>query len=192
MEEIGKVRLDYSQYSGKDYYSEGSVEDALLDIVKSRSSLEYDAVIEERKSWPFLYHLSSLRENIVDWIPMHRGCKVLEVGSGCGAITGALSRKAGRVDCVELSKKRSLINAYRHRECDNITIHVGNFQDIEPGLPGDYDYICLIGVFEYGKSYMGGDRPYETYLAKLFTHLAPGGRIVIAIENKYGLKYFAG
>lgn len=23
-------------------------------------------------------------------------------------------------------------------------------------------------------------------------HLAPGGRIVIAIENKYGLKYFAG
>ena len=33
MEEIGKVRLDYSQYSGRDYYSEGAVEDALLDIV---------------------------------------------------------------------------------------------------------------------------------------------------------------
>ena len=192
MEEIGKVKLDYSQYSGKDYYSEGAVEDALLDIVKSKSSSEYDAVIEERKSWPFLYHLSPLRENIVDWIPMHRGCKVLEVGSGCGAITGALSRKAGSVTCLDLSKKRSLINAYRHRECDNITIHVGNFQDIEPGLDRDFDYICLIDVFEYGRSYMGGDRPYETYLTKLFTHLAPGGRIVIAIENKYGLKYFAG
>lgn len=192
MEGIGKVRLDYSQYSGRDYYSEGTVEDALLDIVKSKSSAEYDAVIEERKSWPFLYHLSSLRENIVDWIPMHRDCKVLEVGSGCGAVTGALSRKALSVDCVELSKKRSLINAYRHRECGNITIHVGNFQDIEPGLPGDFDYICLIGVFEYGKSYIGGDSPYETFLAKLSRHLAPGGRIVIAIENKYGLKYFAG
>lgn len=191
-EKIGNVRLDYNHYSGNDYYSEGAVEDELLNIVKSKSSSEYDAIIEERKSWPILYHLSSLRENIVDWIPMHKGCKVLEVGSGCGAITGALARKAGSVSCVELSKKRSLVNAYRHRECDNITIHVGNFQDIEPDLPRDFDYICLIGVFEYGKSYIGGEHPYETFLAKLFPHLAPGGRIVIAIENKYGLKYFAG
>lgn len=79
MEEIGKVKLDYSQYSGKDYYSEGAVEDALLDIVKSKSSSEYDAVIEERKSWPFLYHLSPLRENIVDWIPMHRGLSLIHI-----------------------------------------------------------------------------------------------------------------
>ena len=192
IEEIGKVRLDYGKYSGKDYYSEGTTEDELLDIVKSKSSGEFDAVIEERRSWPFLYHLSSLRENIVDWIPMNKGCKVLEVGSGCGAVTGALSRKAGSVTCVDLSKKRSLINAYRHRECDNITIHVGNFQEIEPELPGDFDYICLIGMFEYGKSYIDGDRPYEALLTRLLAHLAPGGRIVIAIENKYGLKYFAG
>ncbi len=192
IESIGKVSLDYSRYSGRDYYSEGAMEDELLDIVKSRSSGEYDTVIEERRKWPILYHLSSLRENIVDWIPMERGCRVLEVGSGCGAVTGAFSRKAGKVDCVELSKKRSLINAYRHRECGNITIHVGNFKDIEPDLPSDYDYICLIGVFEYGRSYIGGDSPYEDFLSRLLPHLAPGGRIVIAIENQYGLKYFAG
>ncbi len=192
IEEIGKVRLDYGKYSGKDYYSEGTAEDELLDIVKSRFSAEYDRIVEERRSWPLLYHLSPLRENIVDWVPMDKSSRVLEVGSGCGAITGALARKAGSVTCVELSRKRSLINAYRHRECDNITIHVGNFQEIEPELPGDFDYIFLIGVFEYGKSYIGGDRPYETFLARLLAHLAPGGRIVIAIENKYGLKYFAG
>lgn len=192
MEEIGKVKLEYSRYSGKDYYSEGTVEDELLEIVKSKSAGEYDRIIEERKSWPFLYHLSSLRENIVDWVPIHGDCKVLEVGSGCGAVTGALARKAGRVDCVELSKKRSLINAYRHRECENITIHVGNFRDIEPGLPRDYDYIFLVGVFEYGKAYMGGDTPYEAFLIRLLAHLARNGRIVIAIENQYGLKYFAG
>lgn len=192
IEEIGKVRLDLSKYSGRDFYSEGAMEDLLLEIVKVKSAAEYDSVIEEQKNWPVLYHLSSLRENIVDWIPMDKGCRVLEVGSGCGAITGALARKAGEVTCVELSKKRSLINAWRHRDCDNITIHVGNFKEIEPELPGDFDYICLIGVFEYGQSYMEGDRPYEDYLIKLISHLAPGGRLVIAIENKYGLKYFAG
>lgn len=191
-EEIGKVKLDYSKYSGRDLYCDGAVEDELLDIVKNLSSVEYARVIEERKSWPILYHLSPLRENIVDWIPMEKSHKVLEVGSGCGAITGLLSRKADSVTCVELSKKRSLINAYRHSECDNVTIHVGNFKDIEPELPKDFDYIYLIGVFEYGQSYIGGDNPYRDFLNILLPHLNEGGRIIIAIENKYGMKYFAG
>lgn len=53
-----------------------------------------------------------------------------------------------------------MINAYRHQDCDNVTIHVGNFSDIEPDLPTDYDFVCLIGVFEYGQSYIGGKPPF--------------------------------
>lgn len=192
IEHIGKITLDYSKYPGEDFYCDGTVEDEILEIVKNLSPVEYAAAIEEKKSWPILYHLSPLRENIVEWIPMEPDTKVLEVGSGCGAITGALARKAGSVTCVDLSKKRSLINAYRHSDCDNVTIHVGNFKDIEPDLPTDYDYICLIGVFEYGQSYIGGDTPFEDFLKILLPHLKKAGRIVIAIENKYGLKYFAG
>ncbi|MCM1541470.1 MAG: class I SAM-dependent methyltransferase [Blautia sp.] len=192
LDEIGKVKLDYSKYSGEDLYCDGAVEDELLDIARNLSPVEYAGVIEERKSWPILYHLSPLRENIVEWIPMKKNDKVLEVGSGCGAITGVLSRKAGSVTCVELSKKRSLINAYRHSECDNVTIHVGNFKDIELELPDDFDYICLIGVFEYGQSYIGGDEPYRDFLNILLPHLREDGRIIIAIENQYGMKYFAG
>lgn len=192
MEEIGKIKIDYSRYPGEDFYCDGSVEDEILEIVKEFPSAEYARVIEEKRNWPVLYHLSPLRENIVDWLPMKKEDKVLEVGSGCGAITGALARKAGSVTCVELSRKRSMINAYRHKDCDNVTIHVGNFKDIEPDLPKDFDYICLIGVFEYGQSYIGGDAPFEDFLKILTPHLAENGRIVIAIENKYGLKYFAG
>ncbi|MCI9336199.1 MAG: class I SAM-dependent methyltransferase [Lachnospiraceae bacterium] len=193
-EEIGKVRLDYSRYSGEDLYSDGQVEDELLDIVKHHPSSEFADIIAERASWPVLYHLSPLRENILEWVPFPAGktAKVLEVGSGCGAVTGALSAKAASVTCVDLSRKRSLINAYRHRECGNILIHVGNFKDIEPCLEDDFDFICLTGVFEYGRDYIGGDRPYEDFLRLLLSHLAEGGRILIAIENKYGLKYFAG
>lgn len=191
-EQIGKVTLDYSKYSGEDLYSDGQVEEELLRIARDLPPAEYDKVIGESRNWPVLYHFSSLRENIVEWIPMKKSQKVLEVGSGCGAITGALARKAGSVTCVELSKKRSLINAYRHSDCGNVTIHVGNFKDVEPGLPDDFDYICLIGVFEYAQSYIGGDTPFEDFLKILMPHLKKDGRLVIAIENKYGLKYFAG
>lgn len=191
MEEIGKVRIDYSKYSGRDFYSEGEAEDVLLNIVRTKNQAEFEEVIREEADWSLLYHLSPQRENIVDWIPM-KSARVLEVGSGCGAVTGALARKAQSVTCVELSKKRSQINAYRHRQCGNITIHVGNFKDIEPDLPRDYDFIFLIGVFEYAQAYMGGDAPYEDFLKILLDHLSPGGRVVIAIENRYGMKYFAG
>ena len=191
-ETIGKITLDLTKYPGQDFYCDGTVEDEILDIVKKYSPVEYPAIIEERKSWPVLYHLSSLRENIVDFIPMKKTDKVLEVGSGCGAITGCLSKKAGEVTCIDLSKQRSLINAYRHTECDNVTIHVGNFQDIEPSLPCDYDYVCLIGVFEYGQSYIGGEQPFHDFFKIIKKHVKKGGKLVIAIENKFGLKYWAG
>ncbi len=192
IEKIGKITLDYKYYSGKDLYCDGVIEDELLAIVENFPKEEYPRIIEEREDWPILYHLSPLRENIVDWIPLDSSMKVLEVGSGCGAITGALARKAGTVTCIDLSKKRSLINANRHKECDNVTIHVGNFKDIEPELPTDYDYIFLIGVFEYGQGYMGTDTPYEDFMAILKKHMGDCGRMVIAIENKFGLKYWAG
>lgn len=191
-EKIGGITLDYSKYPGEDLYCDGAVEDELLALVQRLSPGEYAGAIEEKGSWPILYHLSPLRENMVDWIPLTKNDKVLEVGSGCGAVTGSLAARAGSVTCVDLSKKRSLINAYRHKDCENVTIHVGNFKDVEPQLEADYDYICLIGVFEYGQAYIGGETPYEDFLKILMRHLAPGGRIIIAIENKYGLKYFAG
>lgn len=192
IEEIGKVRLNLKHYPGEDYYCDGEIEDELLDITRNYAQVEYPRIIEERKSWPVLYHLSSLRENIVDWLPIDKSMKVLEVGAGCGAITGALARKAGKVTCVDLSKKRSLINAYRHMDCENVTIHVGNFQDIEPDLPCDYDYICLIGVFEYAQAYIGSESPYDDFLRIIEKHRKNNGCIVIAIENKLGLKYWAG
>lgn len=192
IEEIGKIKLDLTHYPGEDLYCDGEIEDELLAIARNYAAVEYQRIIEERKSWEILYHLSPLRENIVEWLPISRAMKVLEVGSGCGAITGALSRKAGEVTCVDLSKKRSMINAYRHMDADNVTIHVGNFQDVEPDLPCDYDYICLIGVFEYAQAYIGSETPYEDFLAIIKKHLKPGGHIAIAIENKFGLKYWAG
>lgn len=192
IEEIGKIKLDLTHYPGEDYYCDGDVEDELLDITRNYSTVEYQHIIEERKSWPILYHLSSQRENIVEWLPITKDMKVLEVGSGCGAVTGVLARKAGEVTCIDLSRKRSRINAYRHMEADNVTIHVGNFQDVEPELSCDYDYICLIGVFEYAQAYIQSETPYEDFLHIIKKHVKSQGHIVIAIENKFGLKYWAG
>ena len=189
---IGNVTLNFKHYSGVDLYSDGAIENDLLEIVKKYKKEEYPQVIEERGNWPILYHLSEQRANIVEWIPMAKNAKVLEVGSGCGAITGMLAQKAGEVVACDLSRRRSEINATRNQDCDNVTIHIGNFRDVEPDLPKDFDYIFLIGVFEYAQGYIGTENPYEKFLRMMKRHLKKDGRIVIAIENRMGLKYLAG
>ena len=192
MEQIGKVTLDDVHYPGEDLYSDGAVEDHILDLVRTYPQEEYPQVIAREQDWAVMYHLSHERENILSWYPFAPGAKVLEVGSGCGAVTGAVSASAESVTCIDLSKKRSRVNAERHRDSANITIRLGNFQDVEKDLDNDFDYATLIGVFEYGRGYIGGEKPYHGFLTTVMKHVRPGGKLLLAIENKFGLKYWAG
>lgn len=191
-ETIGKVALDYTWYPGEDFYCDGAIEDELLEIVKQNPGNKYNHIIGKEKRWEILYHLSDIRSNIVQLLPVQKNQKVLEIGAGCGAISGALAQMSGSLTCVELSKKRSYINAYRNQAFDNMKILVGNFQDIEPNLTETYDYITLIGVLEYAQLYIQSEHPFDDFLKKISKHLAPGGKIVVAIENKLGMKYWAG
>ena len=68
---IGKVRMNFKHYAGLDLYSDGAVENELLDIVRMHRPEEYQTVIEQKGSWPIFYHLSRERSNIVEWIPMN-------------------------------------------------------------------------------------------------------------------------
>ena len=192
MDRIGSIVIDHSSYIGRDLYSDGKVEDELLEIVKNNDVTSFDKIIYEKQDWAILYHLSSLRSNIIDWMSDDKNKSVLEIGSGCGAITGKLAEKYGKITCIELSEKRSLINAYRNKENTNIEIKLGNYKDVSLKLEEKYDIITLIGVFEYAQGYMGGEQPYVDFLKSLKKHLKPDGKIIIAIENKFGLKYWAG
>lgn len=187
-EKIGNVIMNYDYYKGEDLYSDGDIEDEILKIVQT--STDYRYTDPRFKEWPVLYHLSRQRENIVDPMEILSGDEVLEIGAGMGAVTGALAAKAAKVECIELSKRRSLVNAYRHKDLSNLEIYVGNFQDIE--LHKTYDVITLIGVLEYANYYIEAENPFQAFLNKIKSYLKPRGKLYIAIENRLGMKYFAG
>ncbi len=69
-------------------------------------------------------------------------------------------------------------------------IWVGNLNDMVFGE--QFDYIVLNGVFEYAPGFTEGDQPCETFLKNIKRLLKPEGILLIAIENRFGLKYFAG
>lgn len=188
MENIGRVKLNLKFYKGEDIYSDGDIEDTILKIVKENKN--YEHILANENRYPIVYHLSPIRENVLEWYNFETNAEVLEVGAGCGAITGILSEKCKNVTCVELSKRRALINAYRNKEKDNVEIIVGNLNDLI--FNKKFDYITLIGVLEYARLFTEGQDPFKDFLKKIRTFLKPGGKIIIAIENKFGLKYWAG
>lgn len=186
-DQIEKV-LNLSFYKGKDLYSDGDIEDELLNIVQNND--DYMEILKNDNRWPILYHLSPIRENLLEWYDYDKNGSVLEIGAGCGAVTGVFCRKTSRVVGIELSKRRSMINATRNAKYGNLEIIVGNFEDIQ--IKEKFDYVSLIGVLEYSPLYINCESPFENMVKRAKGFLKDDGKLIIAIENKMGLKYLAG
>lgn len=184
------AKLNYEFYTGNYEYSDGDIEDDILKIVTENRNGDYQNIIKEDKRWPVFYHLSNLRHNILNWYPFKENCSILEVGSGCGALTGLFCKRAKKVISVELTYKRSQINFERHKELKNLEIYVGNICDMK--FEEKFDYIVLNGVFEYTNSFISSNYPYVDFMRILKENAVSDGKILIAIENRLGLKYFAG
>lgn len=114
----------------------------------------------------------------------------MEIGCGMGAITSVLCDECKDVTAVELSRKRATATLLRCREKENLEIIVGNLNDIE--FEKKFDYITLIGVLEYQGTYTESTNPYMDFLVKIKQLLKPDGKLLVAIENQYGLKYWCG
>ncbi len=183
-QKIGKVSIKYD-YAGNDPYE--NKYDNLLEICKQGN---IDDALKNGNSWEILYHLSNMRENLLEFLEIPADAEVLEIGSECGALTGLLCRKARAVVCIERSEKCSLINATRNKDCDNLEIILGDLNDIV--LDRKFDFVTLIGVLATPKRYIDAETPDMALLEKAKSFLKPGGKIILAIENRMGIKYLNG
>lgn len=181
---MSKLNLDF--YKGADLYSDGDIEDKMLYIAKNNIDIDFCSDVE----YPVFYHFSPIRHNILSWYPFRENCTIIEIGSGCGALTGLLCNRASRVVAIELSKRRAEINLERNGSCSNLEIIVGNLYDIV--LEEKFDYVIVNGVMEYAAGFIEAEKPYDAFLQKVKNLQKKDGKLLLAIENRLGLKYFAG
>lgn len=180
--------LNLQYHKGPDAYSDGVIEDELLKLVEKPP--EFMAVLVRDDRWPLLYHLSPERRNLLEWYPFRRDAALLEIGAGCGALTGLFAERVAQVTAVELSEKRSRIIERRYADRPNLEIMAGNFTDMV--FARSFDYVTLIGVLEYTRAFIQAPDPYGKLLNRIAAVLKPGGVLIVAVENRLGLKYFAG
>ena len=123
---------------------------------------------------PFqLYHLSSMRSNILSWFDFDPEGTVLELGAECGALTTYLSTRTSSVTAVESDP--AYLEVLRERsKSSNINIISGGIDDVPSG--SKFDYITLIGV-----------HADVALLTKARGFLKPGGTVFFAVDNRFGL-----
>ncbi len=187
-------------YQDADSYSDGA-EDRLLAIFRDPDPSAVEravaGIIAGSPSWPERAHLSPQRHHLLDWYPFEGHARLLEVGAGCGAMTGLFARRVAHVVALDTSAKRATILAHRHRRLANVQVLVGDLAGLAAQQP-TFDYIVLIGVLEYAGRYVtdeGDNRardPYVRMLAQAQRMLARDGVLLLAIENQLGLKYVSG
>lgn len=140
--------------------------------------------------WAKLYHLSAARGNILRPFEHLLKGKVLEIGAGCGAISRYIGECGAELLSLEGSPRRAAIAASRTRGLDNVTVLAERFDDFK--TEHLFDAVTLIGVLEYASIFSDNDEPAQAMLTRIRKLLKPNGKLFIAIENKLGLKYFAG
>ena len=211
----------------------------LLDIVKSEADLEEylasrqsnsdangaDANDASQPSYEELYHLSKIRQNLLDWYEFDGDAKLLEIGAECGALTGMFAKKVAQVVAFDEDEDKCIVNRARLSGNEAVTV-VSSAEYVDrPDLaasdakseddakiddakgansgksdgkkkdaaskiksaitktkkaiskkPEKYDYVTIVGKFTDEKLDMAVD------------HLASKGKIIIAVDNKFGLK----
>ena len=176
-------KINYEFYNNKNIYNDGKIEEELFEYYEHKKELDFNRE-------DVFFYTTDIRENIINWYPFTKNDKVLEIGAGLGTITSTLCNHCGKVVAVEASQKRAEVIAARHKNCENLDIYCANFNDIK--FKEKYDYIIMIGVFEYSKIYCNSKKPFEDFIRNIKKLLNKNGKLLIAIENRFGIKYWAG
>jgi SAM-dependent methyltransferase len=182
---MAKLNFDYYELVNDLDSQNKNMDNEMLQYAKNQDNGWY-----EDGRWPIVHQMSPLRHNILNWYPFKENCTIMEICGGHGALTGLLCERASRVISVEPVKSRAEVNYARHSDCDNLEIVVADFQSIPDNWK--FDYVIVNGVLEYSSYMVNSENPYQDFLRLAANHLNKEGRILLAIENRLGIKYFSG
>ncbi|MGH7391354.1 MAG: class I SAM-dependent methyltransferase [Candidatus Rokuibacteriota bacterium] len=108
---------------------------------------------------------------ILDWLGPGGGRRLLDVGAAEGLLSRPLTERGWRVTALEADAEAARVGA---RHCERMV--VASADGPLPDLGGPFDVIVCADVLEHLVD-------PESALARLVTHLAPGGAVVVSIPN---------
>ncbi len=156
-----------------------------------RSSLSLE-LLEADPTGPGAEDFSPTRANLLR--PLRHLLKgtILEIGAGRGSITRFLGETGAEVVAIEKSARRAATAAARCVDLSNVSIVADDLASLPAGLR--FDVVTLVDIAEFTRASIGtgGPDPVATLIARARGFLRPGGLLLVAMENQFGLSQVAG
>ena len=172
-------------------YADGA-EEELLGVIAGAGdrSSRSDELATHVHDWPTKYHMSRLRSNLLRPLNITEDMRIVDVGAGTGAIARYLGEQGASILAVEGSEARARVAAQRCHDIENVEVVAGEIAALEVAEP--FDMAVVVGVLEYAAAPARGPDAGIRFLTQVASLVAHHGALVLAIENKLGLKYLLG
>ncbi len=187
---------------GRPVYRDTAAETQRAIVARIRAGAPWRAAVAEvladRQPWLCRVVTSPLRARFLELCPPPAGARVLDIGAGWGQLTLPLAERGHAVCALEPTPERmDFIRAAAEQEGSAGRIHFVQADYLDLAMATRFDVILCIGVLEWvGRFSRAGETDaraaQQRFLEQARRDLAPGGRLVIGIENRLGLKYWLG
>lgn len=120
---------------------------------------------------------------------------VLDIGAGWGQVARPLAAQRPVIALEPVSERMAFIRAAAAQDGVDANLAYVECDYLDAQFSSRFTLICAIGVLEWAGAFQSESDPQErqrVFLAKTRQELAPGGCLVLGIENRLGLKYLLG
>ncbi|WP_277409251.1 SAM-dependent methyltransferase [Lacrimispora xylanisolvens] len=132
-------------------------------------------LLQENPRLDYLYALSEIRENLLDWFEFKPDATLLQVGSDYGALTGLYSRRVKAVTVLDPCHNNLSFNRLRNQKQNNIHF-VNNDLDSFISEEGfDYIVFCRFPLRTLSGHDSKGQRTFKTGRNADYCNFKPSG-----------------
>ena len=181
-------------FNMNDYHKEIDIskekQNIINEYINKYSEEIYEKDLPEIISAEEMYYLTTVSQNLLNWYPFSKEDSVLEIGGDLGQLTGLFSKKCKDVTTIEPQWECAEAIRKRYKDRENIDLIAGKLEDIS--LNKKYDIITVIGNINRIEEIIGKQLDLENTIRYLEKYLNENGKMLIAVDNKFGLRYWAG
>jgi SAM-dependent methyltransferase len=172
----------------------------MLDLLSAiRRGQPWRSVVGERfaAAKPWLHNIitSPARTAFFKTVLPEGSGPVMDLGAGWGQVARPLARSRPVVAVEPVSERLDFIEASARQDAVHEQITYLEADYLELQFETHFAAICAIGVLEWAGAFQATEDPQarqRAFLRKIRTELAPGGHLILGIENRIGLKYLLG
>lgn len=175
------------QYKDKDA---NKIDQDIYNYIIQNEPENYTEILINDSRWEVFQHLSPMRKSLFNWYDFGDDIELLEVGGGFGSLTSLFCEKCKYVVALEKNITRAKAIRIRCQKYNNLKVCAMDIKDY--CTDKKYDVIVMAGVLE---RIANGKKERESYIdfLKYIVHfLKPTGKVLVAVDNKYGLQSFCG